>query len=124
MEAQLLQSEKQLLKVKASKGLLWLGIISITMLFAGLTSFYIVRQGEGKWVQFAIPQLFWVSTISIIISSVTKQWALSSIKKNNLKNFRTSLALTVVLGVGFVAFQYLAWSELVSQGIYFVGQIK
>ncbi len=124
MEAQLLQSEKQILKIKASKGLMWFGLISITMLFAGLTSGYIVRQGEGKWVQFGMPSLFWVSTILIVISSVTMQWAVNSAKRNNLKNLKLAAGLTVVLGIGFVVFQYLAWSQLVSQGIYFVGQIK
>jgi len=124
MEAQLLENEKHLLKIKASKGLLWFGIISITMLFAGLTSGYIVRQGEGKWVQFAMPQLFWVSTILIVISSVTMQWAVNAVKKNNLNSLKLAIALTSLLGIGFVVFQFLAWSQLVSQGINFVGQIK
>ncbi len=124
MEAQLLENEKQLLKIKASKGLMWFGLISITMLFAGLTSGYIVRQGEGRWVQFAIPSLFTVSTILIVLSSVAMQWAVASIKRNNKKDLKLAVAITTVLGVGFVVFQYLAWSQLVSEGIYFVGQIK
>jgi cytochrome c oxidase subunit 3 len=124
MEAQLLQSEKQILKIKASKGLLWFGLISITMLFAGLTSGYIVRQGEGKWVQFAMPQLFWISTILILMSSATMQWAVRSIKRDDRKNLKIAIALTTFLGIGFVVSQYLAWSQLVSQGIYFVGQVK
>jgi cytochrome c oxidase subunit 3 len=124
MEAQLLENEKQVLKIKASRGLLWFGIISITMLFAGLTSGYIVRQGEGKWVQFAMPQLFWVSTILIVMSSVTMRWAVNAVKRNNQKNLKLAVGLTAILGIGFVVFQYLAWSQLVSQGIYFVGQIK
>src|SRR5437762_6062634 len=101
MEAQLLNPEKQLLKMKASKGLLWLGIISMTMLFAGLTSAYIVRQGEGKWVQFAMPALFKVSTALILLSSITMQWSVASIKRNNKKNLKIALSLTVLLGIGF-----------------------
>ena len=124
MEAELLNNEKQLLKIKASKGLIWLGMVSITMLFAGLTSAYIVRQGEGKWVQFAMPDLFKVSTALILLSSVTMQWAVNSIKKNNRKNLKLALTLTALLGTGFVVFQYLAWSDLISQGIYLVGDVK
>src|SRR5439155_16173493 len=112
MEAQLLNPEKQLLKMKASKGLLWFGIISMTMLFAGLTSAYIVRQGEGKWVQFAMPELFKVSTILIVLSSITMQWSVVSIRKNNKKNLKLAITLTAILGIGFVVFQYLSWSEL------------
>lgn len=124
MEAQLLENESELLKIKVSKSLLWFGIISITMLFAGLTSGYIVRQGEGKWVQFAMPSLFKISTILIVLSSGTMQWAVNSIKKNNRKNLKLAITLTTVLGIGFVVFQYLAWTELTSQGFYLVGQVK
>ena len=53
---QLSEEEKLELNRKAKRGLLWFGIISMLMLFAGLTSAYMVRQGEGKWAQFALPQ--------------------------------------------------------------------
>jgi cytochrome c oxidase subunit III len=120
----LTQLEKEQKTATAKRGLLWFGIISIVMLFAGLTSAYMVRQGEGKWLQFAMPNLFMVSTLIILVSSATMQWAVKSIKNNNTGSFRTALLLTTVLGLGFVLFQYLAWQELVSQGIYFVGKIK
>ncbi len=118
------EEEKLELNRKAKRALLWFGIISIVMLFAGLTSAYMVRQGEGKWVQFALPQLFIVSTVIILVSSVTMQWAVISIKKNDVSNLKIAVLLTFLLGIGFVIFQYLAWSDLVSQGIYFVGTVK
>lgn len=116
--------EKIQLNRKAKRALLWFGIISILMLFAGLTSAYMVRQGEGKWVQFDLPPLFILSTIIIVISSASMQWAVASIRKNNTKNLKTAVLITFLLGIGFVISQYLAWSDLVSQGIYFVGTIK
>ena len=97
------------IKAKALKALLWLGIVSIIMLFAGLTSAYIVRQGEGKWVVFALPQLFKLSSVIIIISSVSMQWGLMSVKKNNIKTLITAMLITVVLGFGFIVSQYYAW---------------
>jgi cytochrome c oxidase subunit 3 len=109
---------------KAKRSLLWLGIVSIIMLFAGLTSAYMVRQGEGKWVQFALPNLFIVSTVIIILSSVSLQWALVSLKKDNLANLKIGVFIAFILGIGFIVCQYLAWKELVSQGIYFVGTVK
>jgi cytochrome c oxidase subunit 3 len=124
MELQYTETEKIQNTARAKRALLWFGIVSIVMLFAGLTSAYIVRQGEGKWVEFAMPNLFLVSTVIIILSSVTMQWALISVKKNNLSAMRTALLLTTILGIAFVVFQYLAWKELVSQGIYFSGRIK
>ena len=116
--------EKLELTRKAKRGLLWFGIISILMLFAGLTSAYMVRQGEGKWVQFALPNLFIVSTVLIVLSSISLQWGVASIKKNNTKNLMIGVLITFILGIGFVVCQYLAWSDLVSQGIYFSGTVK
>jgi len=104
--------------------LLWFGIISITMLFAGLTSAYIVRQGEGKWVEFAMPDLFKLSTALILISSFTMQWALRSVKKDNKEMLTVALGLTALLGIGFVISQYYSWSKLVDEGIYFAGRIR
>ena len=112
------------IKRKAMRALLWLGIVSIVMLFAGLTSAYIVRQGEGKWVDFALPKLFLLSSLIIILSSVTMQWGLMSVKNNNIKNLKTAMLLTVILGFGFVISQYYAWSDLYHDGIVFTGTIK
>jgi cytochrome c oxidase subunit 3 len=104
--------------------LLWLGIVSIAMLFAGLTSAYIVRQGEGKWVEFALPQLFKVSSLIIILSSISLQWGLVSIKKNNSGNLKVAMFITLLLGIGFIISQYYAWSELYHNGIVFTGRIQ
>ena len=104
--------------------MLWLGIVSIVMLFGGLTSAYIVRQGEGKWVNFDLPTLFIVSTIMIVMSSVTLQLALAAVKKNNLPRMKQMLVLTAVFGIGFVLFQYLSWKQLMDAGIDFSGTIK
>ncbi len=121
---QLTEEEQIQLNRKAKRALLWFGIVSIIMLFAGLTSAYMVRQGEGKWVQFALPKLFVVSTIIIVVSSVFMQWAVIAAKKNQLSNLKIAVLITFILGIGFVVFQYLAWADLVSQGIYFVGRVK
>lgn len=120
----LTEGEKILVQIKARKTLVWFGIISIVMLFAALTSAYIVRQGEGKWVQFDLPQIFIYSTLVILLSSIPMQWAVRSAKQNNQKNLRIALIATTLLGLLFVVFQYQAWSELFNQGIAFAGKIK
>jgi cytochrome c oxidase subunit 3 len=112
------------IKRKALRTLLWLGMVSIAMLFAGLTSAYIVRQGEGKWVDFALPNLFTLSSIIIVLSSVTMQWGLTSIRKNNVKLLKVALLLTFILGLGFITSQYFAWTELFHKGIVFTGRIS
>ncbi len=112
------------IKKKALRALLWLGIVSIVMLFGGLTSAYIVRQGEGKWVEFALPQLFKLSSVIIVLSSLSMQWGLSAIKKDKIKILKTALFITFLLGLGFIVSQYYAWSELYHNGIVFTGRIS
>jgi cytochrome c oxidase subunit III len=43
------KSEEQLRKEKGSRNMLLLGIFSMTMVFGGLTSAYVVRQKAGDW---------------------------------------------------------------------------
>lgn len=105
----------------AHKIILWLGIASIIMLFGGLTSAYIVRQAEGNWLIFELPFTFYISTGLIILSSVSMIYAVSSIKKGKNKKSLWGLIVTLFLGLGFMAFQFLSWQELVKQEVFFVG---
>jgi cytochrome c oxidase subunit 3 len=105
----------------AHKIVLWVGIASIIMLFGGLTSAYIVRQAEGNWVLFELPMTFYISTGLIILSSLTMVWAVSSLKENKKNKSLIALASTFLLGLGFMAFQFLSWEKLVQQEIFFIG---
>ena len=79
------QSEPQTYtKIPTFKILLWLAMVSMVMMFAGLTSGYIVRQADGNWEVFALPNMFYVSTVVILLSSISMQWAFIAIKKDNL----------------------------------------
>ena len=107
---------------KAAKPLLYIGMVSIVMLFAGLTSAYVVRADNGNWLVFDLPNIAIISTQLIICSSLTMFVAQRAIKKDNY--FLTSLALffTFALGIAFFFTQIAAWKELTAQGIYFVGK--
>lgn len=106
--------------IPSLKIVLWVGLASIVMLFAGLTSGYIVRQAEGNWRFFELPPAFYVSTAIILISSITMQLALSAVKKDRLQDVKRMLILTLLLGVGFVFAQFLGWMALIREGVYFV----
>jgi cytochrome c oxidase subunit 3 len=106
---------------KVAKNLLWLGIVGIIMLFSGFTSAYIVRQAKGDWLNFAIPFGFFLSTALILISSVTMNWALASVKKGDTGALKLAMLFTLLLGMGFVVSQYEGWKSLVQEGIYFTG---
>lgn len=100
---------------------MWVGLASIMMLFTALSSAYIVRSRVGTandWRPIAIPQMLWVSTSLILLSSVTFEAARKFIKRGEDKGYRLWLMITVALGFGFLATQLLAWRDLVAAGIY------
>ena len=96
-------------------------MVSMTMLFAGLTSAIIVRHAEGNWLHYELPRIFYLSTAILVLSSFTMLWAMISAKKDNFQNIKTALILTLLLGLGFVFCQFKAWGSLVEQGVFLVG---
>src|ERR1051325_1428898 len=113
--------EIQEIKNKSYKPLLWLGIISMCMIFGGLTSAYMVRRGDPGWLTFELPKMFYVSTAIIIASSFTMVFAFQSAKKDNYSGIKLGMLLTLILGIGFVVCQFLSWKALVAQGIFIGG---
>ena len=109
-------------KNKASKPLLWIGIVSIVMMFAGLTSAYVVRADNGNWLLFNLPNAFYLSTAVIITSSFTLFFALQMAKKNNKAATTLGILATFILGLAFAYLQYLGWSDLYSKQIVFAGK--
>ena len=108
------------IKNRSLKPLLWVGMAAIAMFFAGLTSAYIVRKAEGNWTEFVLPDWFWYSTITIVISSVVLIIAKQKIKKDQSV---FSLVLSVfLLGLLFTYFQLNGWEELINQGVYLTGE--
>ena len=81
----LYKSDLKAAQQKASKPLLWVGILSIVMLFSGLTSAYVVRADNGNWLLFNLPNAFFLSTAVIVTSSITLFFAFQMAKKNNNK---------------------------------------
>src|SRR6266498_5835409 len=89
-------------RIHPHKFTLWVAIGSIIMMFAGLTSAYIVKSNQAGWQSIEMPQIFWYSTATILLSSVVIQMALRSFKQREMNQYRLLIAGTLVLGVGFV----------------------
>ena len=115
------EQEQRQIKEKVSKPLLWIAMVSMVMLFGAFTSAYWVRRGAGNWLDFELPQMFYISTAVIIISSVTMNWTLSAARKNDFKSIKIGSLLTLLLGIAFVVCQFQAWSVLVDQKVFFAG---
>ena len=102
------------------KFVLWLGIASMAMIFAALTSAFIVREGQKKWFEFELPMVFWYSTALLLISSITVNFAQSSAQKGDMKKAGMFLLITLGLGIIFSVLQFVGWGQLADQGIRFV----
>ena len=107
---------------RAKKMMLWFGIISMVMMFAGLTSAYVVSKNRPDWIAgFDLPPSLYWSTLVIIISSFTFILAKRSVEKDNRKNATMFLLATLVLGIVFVVLQFQSFAEIISAGYYFTG---
>ena len=95
--------------------------VSSLMIFAALTSAFLVRRAEGNWLEFEIPSLFVYSTLIILISSVTLHFAYTKLKVGNMALTKVFTAITLVLGFLFLLTQFYAWGELVDMKVFFGG---
>ena len=88
-------------KIHPHKFTLWVAIASILMMFAGLTSAYIVKRNQANWVSFELPVAFWYSTAAIAASSITLFLASRSYKSREIPKYRRLMTATIILGVLF-----------------------
>jgi cytochrome c oxidase subunit 3 len=100
---------------------LWLFLVTIVMIFAALTSAYIVRQSEGNWLEYDLPTIFWYTSGIVIVSSICLQFAYSAAKKDNLAGLRAGISLAVLFGITFLVGQWYSWVALVDENVFFVG---
>ena len=103
-----------------SKGQVGLAILltAIIMLFAGLTSAYIVLRGVPTWQNIELPSLLWPNTAILVLSSLAIELSRRAIRRNDLQSMRRWLAVGGLLGLGFLIGQLAAWRQLVSAGVY------
>jgi len=107
---------------RAKKMMLWFGMVSLIMGFAGWTSAYIVSSTREDWIRdLRLPQAFFISTALIIVSSLTYILAKNAVKEGKHKMATNWLLATLALGIAFIVFQFRGFSEMVAQGYYFTG---
>jgi len=107
---------------RASKQLVYVSIVSMVMMFAGLTSAYVISMKREDWVTFDLPQALYVSTLLILLSSVSFWLAKRSLQKNNRQQTAIFLLITLALAIGFVYFQLEGFNQLREVGLFFTGK--
>lgn len=100
---------------------LWGGLGSIVMMFAGLTSAYIVKKSQANWLDFDLPNIFLVSTGVILLSSFTIQMAVKKFKEQNENQYRGFLAITAIFGILFIVLQIQGFMQLEANSIALTG---
>lgn len=120
-EIRIVEEADKPLAMHPKKFALWIFIASVIMIFGALTSAYIVRQSDGNWMSFDLPESFWITSAIIFISSGTMHWAYLAAKRDNLEATKLAISITTILGIAFLVGQYIAWGHLVNRNVYFVG---
>jgi cytochrome c oxidase subunit 3 len=107
---------------RSYKLLLWFAMMSMTMMFAGVTSAFVVSKSREDWIKdFQLPTAFYFSTLTIILCSITFHLAKKAIQKDNRKVTTIFLLLTLGLGISFVFLQFKGFQQIVDAGYYFTG---
>ena len=108
-------------RIHPHKFTLWVAMASIIMLFAALTSAYIVKHAQSNWLEISLPNIFWASTVVIVLSSVTMHLAVKAFKARERSRYRQLITATAVLGVWFAVLQIVGFTNLSAHGIRLIG---
>lgn len=116
------QTDEKLVQRKAQKFNLWLGMLGMFMMFAALSSGFIVYTASGvdKGIKTLLPNALLYSTLVIVVSSLTMFLAHKAAKNGESSKQRLFLIATFILGAVFFALQVHAWNVLIDRGVYFV----
>jgi cytochrome c oxidase subunit 3 len=122
MDTIMTTEEQKSRTARSYKLILLFAMVSMTMMFAGLTSAFVVSKSRADWLKdFQLPTAFFYSTAAIIGCSVTFYLAKKAIQKNNQSKTTLFLLTTLVLGILFVVLQFVGFGQIVDNGYYFTG---
>jgi len=122
MEITMTTEEYKSRTARSYKLILLFAMVSMTMMFAGLTSAYVVSQSRADWLKdFQLPSAFYFSTIAILGCSITFHLAKKAIQKGNQSRTTSFLMATLALGISFVVLQFVGFGQIVANGYYFTG---
>jgi len=90
-----------------------------TMVFAALTSAFVVRRRlSDDWASMPKPQILWLNTAVLLASSVVLDLSRRALKAGNRSRFNLWWTAGTALGILFLVGQAIAWSQLKSAGVF------
>jgi cytochrome c oxidase subunit III len=94
-------------------------LVATTMVFAALTSAFVMRRGIAEdWTSLPKPPVLFVNTAVLLLSSVVLDISRRALKAGNRSRFNLWWTLATGLGILFLVGQAYAWRELNGQGFY------
>lgn len=110
-------STQQKKRIHPHKFTLWIAIGSMIMMFAGLTSAYIVKGSLPGWSTVEVPTIFYVSTAVLLLSSLTIQMANKAFKERSMQQYRRMVMATLILGITFIVMQIVGFNQMMESGV-------
>lgn len=114
-----IEVEKEHEGMNPKQFMLWGFLGTVTILFTGIMAAYIIKRSSLYWFQFPLPWQFYLSTLSILLSSVSMHFAVRSAKEDDISKLKLYLWLTLGLGLTFTALQVFSWNYLMESRIGF-----
>ncbi len=112
-----IQQENTSINFKPKKFVVWLFVVSSTIMFGGWTSYYLVfAASKGKGHGLVLPQVFTYSTIVLLASSVALFLAARALKREERGFQQFFLWITLALGITFGVLQFQGWGSMISTG--------
>jgi len=111
-------------RIHAQKFALYISFASISMMFIAFTSAYIVKQAAGNWLEFAVPNMFYISTIVILLSSITLHRSYKAFLSGKEGMYKTLLVVSFILGITFLVLQYFGWQDMFAVGVDLKGNVS
>lgn len=97
--------------------MVWLGIASSVLLFTILLATYVVRSTGTGWAEVRLPNVFLISTVVILLSSLSLHNANNAFRTERFAQYRSNMSVTLMLGILFILLQAWGWRQMVLAGV-------
>jgi len=91
---------------------------TVSMLFIGFTSAYILRRASADWLPLSAPPVLWLNTAILALSSATLEVARRRLRGWDLAAAQKWAATAAALGLSFLAGQLVGWRQLSDRGVF------
>jgi len=94
-------------------------IAASAMVFAALTSAFVVRRGlSDDWASMHKPPILWVNTVLLLLSSLVLDRSRVALKSGDRSKFNVWWTAGTALGILFLLGQAIAWRQLKDAGVF------